>query len=118
MRISDGERKVLDAVWDAEGITAAEIADRLNKKHSWSKTTTYTMISVCIAKGLLRREDPKYHCYSMISRQEASIREAEELIDTRFGGEPDLLVAALVSRKRLTKAQIAHLKELVQSLED
>lgn len=118
MKISEGERKVLSVVWDEEGITAAQIADCLGGKNGWSKTTTYTMISVCIEKGLLRREDPKYHCYSLISREEASLQDAEELIDSRFGGSADLLVAALVGRKRLTKEQIEKLYKLAQSVDD
>lgn len=118
MKISDGERKVMNVVWNNEGITSREIAIALGGDSGWSKTTTYTVISICIKKGYLRREDPHFHCYSLISREEVHAQEAEALVDSNFDGKADLLVAALVSKKRLSLAQIDKLRDMLQSMED
>lgn len=118
MRISDGEKKVMKLVWESEGITAKELAAKAQQKYLWSRTTTYTMISVCIGKNYLRREDPHFHCYSLISQEDASIQEAEDLLDNSFGGSADLLIAALVSRKRLSKDQLERLTKLLETMKE
>lgn len=117
MRISEGERKVMNAVWECDGITASQIAAKLGDQ-GWSKTTTYTMISVCIEKGYLRRENPHFHCHAQLTREDAAAMELDALIDNGFGGSTDLLLAALVGRKRLSKEQLSKLNDMVQSMED
>lgn len=116
MRMSDGERKIMNVLWQEDGLTAKEISERLSAL-GWSRTTTYTMLSVCIEKGFLRREDPHFHCYSLISKEEASVSEAEELIDTRFDGATDVFVAALLGRKPLSKKQIENLHALLDEMD-
>ncbi len=117
MRMSDAERKVMEVVWSAEGIIAKDIALHLGQDIGWSKTTTYTMISICIDKGYLRREAPKFHCYSIVSKQEVSMQEAQTLIDNSFDGSADLLVAALVRSKKLSIGQLARVYDAMRELE-
>lgn len=118
MILSDAERKIMTAVWQQEGIAAKELVTQLAAVQGWKKSTTYTMISVCIEKGFLRRQDPGFHCFSTQTKQEISMQEAEELIDNGFDGSADLLVAALVSRKRLTKEQMGLLYEKLRTMGD
>ncbi len=106
MRMSDAERKVMEVVWASEGCTAKDISLRLGEEIGWSKTTTYTMISVCVNKGYIRREDPKFHCFSKIARNDVSVQEATTLVNVAYRGAADELVADLVRNDMLTVKQL------------
>ena len=109
MRLAETEYRVMNLIWADEGITAKELAEALRLKVGWSKTTTYTVISRCMQKNYIRREDPKFHCYSLISRAQVAEWETDTLIANYFDDSPDLLAASLLERGKLTAAQMAEL---------
>lgn len=117
MQLAETEYRVMNQVWKTEGINAREIANRLMGEVGWSKTTTYTIITRCIEKKYLRREDPGFRCFSLISRRQVAEWDTDTLINRGFEGCPDLLIASLLGRRKLSKEQIAHLKELVKEME-
>ena len=118
MRLAETEHRVMNLIWEKEGITARELAEALGDIIGWSKTTTYTVISRCIEKGYIRREDPKFHCYSTISRQQVGEWETDELVYRNYNNRPDLLVASLLGRKKLSAEQIAGLYELLNQMDE
>ena len=118
MRLAETEYRVMKLIWANEGITAKELAEALRLKIGWSKTTTYTVISRCMQKNYIRREDPKFHCYSLISREQVAEWETDALISNNFDDRPDLLVASLLGRKKLTAAQMAELYALVEHMDE
>ena len=117
MRLAETEHRVMNLIWDKEGITAKELAEALNARIGWSKTTTYTVISRCIEKNYIRREDPKFHCYSRVSRQQVAEWETDELISSNYNNRPDLLVASLLGRKKLSAEQMSELYKLLNQME-
>lgn len=118
MHLTIAERKVMETVWNGGDMTAKEIAASLKETAQWSKTTSYTMITRCVDKGYLLRQDPHYVCAAKVSREEVSRWETEELLENNFSGSADLLVAALVDQKKLSKKDIEKLCKLVEEIED
>lgn len=116
MRLAETERRIMQPVWEQEGITAKELAAKLNETVGWSKTTTYTVINRCIEKNYLRREDPGFRCYPLISKTQVSEWETDALLKDNFDGCPDLLVASLIGRGKLSAAQLQKLAQLVESM--
>lgn len=113
MRLAETENRVMKLIWAQEGITAKELAETLAGSVGWSKATTYTVISRCIEKNYIRREEPRFRCYSRISRQQVAEWETDDLIRTVYDDRPDLLVASLVGRGKLSPAQLAALKTML-----
>lgn len=118
MRLAETEHRIMNLIWDKEGITAKELAEALRISIGWSKTTTYTVISRCIEKNYIRREDPKFHCYSRVSRQQVAEWETDELISNNYNNRPDLLVASLLGRRKLSPEQMAGLYELLGQMDE
>lgn len=118
MRLAETERRVMTQIWPEEGIAAKKIVLQLREKVGWNKATTYTVINRCIGKGYIRKEEPGFKCYSLISHEEVTHWETDELLADDFEDRPDLLVASLVSRKKLTRKQIDALYELLDELKD
>ena len=74
------------------------------------------MIKKCIEKGAIERREPNFICHALITKEEAQKYETNELIDKMYDGHPDKLIAALIGEKRLDKAAIMRLKELIDDL--
>lgn len=118
MKLYSSDLQVMDVLWEHGELAAKEIAQILGETVGWSKTTTYTMIQKCIAKGAVIRRDPGYFCKAAVTRAEIGQEQTDEVIDRLYGGAPDLLVASLLDRKKLSKADIARLRALIDSYED
>lgn len=66
-KLFDSERRVMECLWDEGDLSAKEIAERLNKKVGWSKTTTYTIIRKCVEKKRWKG-GIGFICHPLISR--------------------------------------------------
>lgn len=113
-KIFDSELRILELLWEGGGLPAKDIAAKAAEQVGWSKTTTYTVLKKCIAKGLVSRRDPGFLCQALISRQEAQERETQGLIDRMYGGSADRLVASLLEGRALSSQELAHLRQLVE----
>lgn len=118
MRLAESERRIMEQLWENGEMTAKEIAAVLRDKIGWSKTTTYTMLTRCAEKGYLRREDPNFRCIALLTKESVARMETDTLIENNFNGSPDLLVAALIDRKKLNKKQLDALWEAYHNMED
>ncbi len=117
MHLTEAERKVMEVLWERDDMTAKDISAELKNRVGWSKTTSYTMLSRCEAKQLLRRREPGYHCSAAVSRNQAAEWETEELLQNNYHGAADVLVAALVGQKRLSLKQLEKLYRQLSELE-
>ena len=106
MRLAETEYRVMNLIWADEGITAKELAEALRQSVGWSKTTTYTVISRCIQKGYIRREDPKFCCHPKISRMQVAESETDTLIDHYFDGHPENLIRWMCENNRVSSVQL------------
>ena len=116
-KLFDSELKIMEFLWENGERSAKEIAQYAAKAVGWSKTTTYTVLKKCVDKGAVERTEPGFVCRALVSREEVRQAETEELIGRLYGGSADLLVASLLDGKRLTKEEIARLKERIRELE-
>lgn len=118
MHLTEAERKVMELVWSGEANTAKTLAAALHDRVQWSKTTSYTMITRCVEKGYLRREEPNYTCIPTVTREEVTRWETDELLEHNFYGSADLLVASLVGQKKLSLKEVEKLCRTLQEMED
>lgn len=118
MKLYSSDLQIMDVLWNHGELSAKEIAQILSDTAGWSKTTTYTMIQKCIAKGAVVRRDPGYFCSAVVTREEIGSEQTDEVIDKLYGGAPDLLVASLLDRKKLSSAEIQKLRALIDAYEE
>ena len=117
MRLAESERKVMEVLWAHGELTAKETARLLNESCGWQKTTTYTMLTRCEQKKYLKRTNPRFVCTPLITKEQVSHWETDELLKADFNDSADLLVASLISRKKLNGEQIKKLQNLLRELE-
>ena len=114
MRLFDSELKILEVLWEEGPQTASHIAARLKETVGWSRNTTYTVIQKCIKKGAVRREEPKFLCIPMITRESVQSSETEELIDRMYAGSRQKFFAALLADERLGDKELQELQEMIE----
>ena len=118
MRIAESERRVLTVLWEHGPLLAKEIAEHLNNQLGWKKATTYTMLTRCAEKGYLKRSEPRFCCTAILTKEEVCHQETDYLLEKDFNGSADLLVASLVSRKKLSIEQLKEIQALLEQMEE
>lgn len=115
-KLFDSEKKVMEVLWANGTMTAGEMVKVLKDSVGWNRNTTYTVIKKCIAKGAIKRGEPKFQCTAMISREQVQDYETNELVDRMFDGSKEKFFAAFLDGKKLSDSEIDNLKELVNKI--
>ena len=113
MHLFESELQVMKLLWEKGALPAKEIAENLEEKVGWKKTTTYTVIKKCIKKEALLKQDPHYMCVPLITREEVQRERADDLISQVFDGSIDNFFAAFISNKTLSDESIQHLEKMI-----
>ena len=50
MKLFDSELRLMELIWDEDGITAKELSLRAAETIGWNKNTTYTVLKKLVAK--------------------------------------------------------------------
>ncbi len=107
----------MEVIWKEGDITAKEIALILGREIGWNKNTTYTVIKKCVNKGWIERREPGFVCRARITKEQAVENDTQEFVGRVFGGSVPLLFSTLLRQKKLSKEEIAHLKQLIDEME-
>jgi predicted transcriptional regulator len=118
IKLYDAELRVMDVLWNAGEATASQIAAALKERFDYSKTTTYTLIKRCVDKGAIRRGDPGFHCFPLVTRAQTQELEVGELIVKLYDGAADRLVASVLGNKKLSQAETLRLKQVISDWSD
>jgi BlaI family penicillinase repressor len=114
-RISEAEWQVMDVLWTQSPRIANEIVDELADRCDWEPATIKTMLNRLVKKGALRfRADGKRYLYTPALTRDACIRtEGRTFLDRVFGGAAGPMIAHFVEDAKLSKAEIAELRKLL-----
>ncbi len=116
--LSDTETLVMNAIWAAGGkAPAKDVSLQVAEKTGCTRATAYTYIQRLIAKGAVIREDPGFICRATIDRSEYRASEVREMVERLFDGDPESLVATLVSSRQIAPEKLDTLKDLADSIE-
>lgn len=119
MRLSDGEWKLMKALWRRQPQTLAELVRALNGETGWSKATVFMMLKRLIAKGAVVMDDSgKLQKYSAsIAYADVEPEETESFLTRVYGGSVGMMVSNLVGRGALSEQEIQELKAILDAAE-
>jgi len=111
--ISDSEWLVASIVWDEAGLTATQIAERLNTR--WKLKTVNTFLTRLVAKGVLAadRDGRAFRYRACIPREQCVRSESESFVKRVFGGAVAPMLAHFCEASDLTEAEIAELRAIL-----
>jgi predicted transcriptional regulator len=116
--ISDAESRVLEVLW-RDGPSTSERVIAALAEESWEVSTIKTLLARLVKKRAIRaRKEGRRYVYSaLLTREQWITTESEGLLRRLFGGRVAPLVQHFNQHRRLSKADIAELKRLIEELD-
>ena len=118
--ISEAESEVMKLLWDRSPQRSEEIVAALAPAQGWTETTIRTLLTRLVKKGAVNvKGKPRQYEYSpVVSKADYLHQESAGLIHRLFDGQVGPFVAQFSEREKLSKADIALLKRLIERFED
>ncbi len=118
-RLSEGEWRLMHAVWSAAHqapATARQIVAALGDERAWAYTTVKTMLERLVTKGVLarRRRGLTVEYQPLLAREDAQRAELENFTAGVFEGRPEPLVNHLFRAERLSASDRKALRSLLK----
>lgn len=109
----DRELEVMEVLWGRASATVAEVREALEDEMAY--TTVLTVLRRLEEKGYVgHEEEGRAHRYHpLVERQAVRESALERLTRRLFDGSPELLLTHLVSRRKLSKAEVERLREIL-----
>ncbi len=120
MQISDAESVVMQALWRSSPLAAEEVFAAVTGEQDWQEPTVKTLLNRLLKKGAISAErDGRRFLYRPVLDQATWLgQQSDGLLDRLFGGRVGPMVAHFSERGRLTKKDLAELRELLEKLDD
>lgn len=111
---TDRELDVMSILWRTGSGTVTEVRDALGEKLAY--TTVLSVLQTLEGKGFVRHEAEgrAYRYHPLIAPEEAGGSALARIREMMFHGSAEMLVAQLVSDRRLSRAELERMKRLLQ----
>ncbi len=120
IQISDAESTVMDVLWQRSPLAAEEVVAALAARQDWQEATIKTLLNRLLNKGAIEaQKDGRRYLYSpRLRREDWVMGESESLLARLFDGRVAPLVAHFSQHRKLTAADVAELRQLVETLDE
>ena len=119
--ISEAESQVMEVLWrTAEPLVAEQVVAAMAQTQCWQAATVKTLLNRLLKKGAIaaQKDGRRFLYRAVLQREEWLADESDGFIARMFGGRIAPLLAHFGSQKKLSQADIAALRKLVDELEN
>lgn len=118
-RISEAERIVMEALWRRSPLSADDVIEAVAQPNEWEPATVRTLLNRLLKKGVVtaERADRRYLYAPVLERDAYLTQESGSFLGRLFGGELAPFVSHLSKQQKLSTADIAELKRLIEEIE-
>ncbi len=120
IRLSEGEWKLMEALWQEPPKTITQLTRELQEKTKWGKHTIITMLNRLEAKGAVRHEEGERAkvFYPCILREEAAAEETSGLLERVYNGSLGLMVSTMISSNKISRKELDELYQILEQAEE
>lgn len=113
--ITDSEWIVMREFWARGEANSAEVIVALGKTQHWKPPTIMTLITRLVKKGALgfERQGREYRYRPLVDEAHCAHAVSKSLVDRVFGGRIAPMLACFLDKQKLSKKDIAELRELL-----
>ena len=117
--LTEAEWQVMEQLWRLEAATGREVTERMEQEIGWSRSTTLTMLRRLEAKGAVTSDsaDGVKRFSPALRREDAALRETEDLLSRVYHGSVSLLVSSLTKKQTLSRAEVEGLYAILKEAE-
>ncbi|HNU99455.1 MAG: BlaI/MecI/CopY family transcriptional regulator [Verrucomicrobia bacterium] len=114
-RLGDLQLRLMQSLWARGEASVAEVHATLPDDANLAYTTVATMLRKMEARGLVRhRVEGRTFIYSAaVAEEQVSGGMAEHVLDRLFGGSVEALVSHLLTRREVSRDELARLRKLI-----
>jgi predicted transcriptional regulator len=108
--------EIMQLVWESNrGLTVAEIWASIRSVRGVSRTTVLNLVGRLEKRGWLRRHKRQgvFRYFAELERESAEQQLAADFLNEFFAGSTANLVLSLLGSKRISKAELQRLKQLL-----
>jgi BlaI family transcriptional regulator, penicillinase repressor len=118
--ISEAESVIMEVLWRRGPLCSEEVVVTLQGQQKWREPTIKTLLSRLLNKGAIRAEkEGRRYVYSpILTRDDWLSHESKGLLDRLYGGRVAPLVAHFGRSGKLSKKDIAELKQMIAEMDD
>ena len=113
------ELDILRVLWEKGPSTVRQVCEVLNQERPTGYTTALKLMQLMAEKGLVRRnESQQTHVYRAQLAKESTQRQlVKDLLDRAFAGSAEKLVMQALSAKKVSPADLAKIRHMLDELE-
>jgi BlaI family transcriptional regulator, penicillinase repressor len=115
-KLTPAQFEIIEIVWDSpSGITVADIWKVISARRGVRRTTVLNLVDRLEARGWLKRRKSGsgFQYSATVDRQTAALQVATEFVHDFFGGSTAELVMSLLGNRRISPAEVARLREML-----
>ncbi len=118
--ISDGEWKIMQALWEKEPRTITELVVELREETGWTKHTVITMLGRLEKKGAVayREGERAKQFYPVFKKEETELQETRGFLQKVYNGSLGLMVSQMVKEKSLSREEVEELYSILKQAEE
>lgn len=117
---TEREMEILRCLWQNGPSTVRQVNEAMNTRQKTGYTTTLKLMQIMMDKGLLIRDDSQFkHLFeAAVSEESTQNQVVGNLLDRVFGGSTEKLVMRALSAKKVSKKDLARIRELIDRMEE
>lgn len=113
--LTEAEWQVMESLWQLSPCTGREVWEWFQGRTTWSRSTPLTLLGRLENKGYVQAEKigGRKRYTALITREEASLQEAKNLLQRAYQGSVSLMVRCLHEEGALPQEEIERLQQLL-----
>ena len=116
IQLGVAESKFADIVWSNVPVKTSELVKLAEQEFNWKRTTTHTVIKRLCDKGLF--VNTKGTVTALLSREQFYARQSEQFVNDSFDGSLPAFIAAFTKGKKLSAAEAAEIRKMIDEAEE
>lgn len=110
----------MEVLWRRSPAATEDVVGALARQQAWQESTIKTLLNRLLKKGAIRAtKDGRRFLYSpVLQREQWLSTESKGLLDRLFDGRVAPLVSHFSRHRKLSKKDVADLKQLIKELDD
>lgn len=115
LKLGAVQAQFAELIWARAPIASGELVKLCAEKWGWKKPTTYTVLRKLCERGIFQNENSVVTV--CMTREEYDARQSAQFVDEAFHGSLPAFIAAFTARKRLSEAEAAEIRRMLDEAE-
>ena len=116
MKLGAVEMRFADIIWYNAPVSSGDLVKLADTYLKWKKSTTYTVVKKLCDRGIFQNVKGSVTC--LVTKEEFLAMQSEKLVEESFEGSFPSFLAAFVSRKKLSRAELQEIRDMIDSMEE